>query len=71
MRSAVNRHTGYTPSELMLGPEVNNPATLRFKTPPGEGLQNKEGRQRCVRGWAQKTLQKAHEEDQEKLRAAQ
>ena len=41
MRSAVNRHTGYTPNKLMLGREVNNPATLRFKPPPGEGLQNR------------------------------
>ena len=40
MRSAVNRHTGYTPNKLMLGREVNNPATLRFKPPPEEGLQN-------------------------------
>ena len=41
MRSAVNRHTRYTPNKLMMGREVNNPATLRFKPPPGEGLQNR------------------------------
>ena len=35
MHSAVNRHTGYTPNKLMLGREVNNPATLRFKPPRG------------------------------------
>lgn len=27
-RSAINRHTGYTPNTLMLGREVNVPATL-------------------------------------------
>lgn len=36
LRSAVNRHTGYTPNRLMLGREVNSPATLQSRPPPGE-----------------------------------
>ena len=47
MRSAVNRHTGYTPNKLMLGREVNNPAILRFGDAYVAGLE--------------KTLQEAHE----------
>jgi hypothetical protein len=38
LRSAVNRHTGYTANRLMLGREVNTPADLMFgdvrKDPP-------------------------------------
>ena len=30
LRSAVNRHTGYTPNELMLGRQLNTPADLVF-----------------------------------------
>lgn len=33
--SAVNKHTRYTPNCLMLGREVNSPATLQFRPPPG------------------------------------
>ena len=33
LRSAVNRNTGYTPNKLMLGREVNIPATLMYKPP--------------------------------------
>jgi hypothetical protein len=38
LRSAVNRHTGYTANRLMLGREVNTPADLTYgdvrKDPP-------------------------------------
>ena len=72
MRSAVNRHTGYTPNKLMLGREVNNPATLRFTPPPGEGLQNGgEGDSDAYVAGLERTLQVAHEVAREKLRAAQ
>ncbi|XP_041376682.1 uncharacterized protein LOC121389136 [Gigantopelta aegis] len=36
LRSAVNRHTGYTPNHLMLGREVNQPADLMFRPPVGK-----------------------------------
>ena len=49
MRSAVDRHTGI-PLIIMLGREVNNPTTLRFKPPPGEGLQNR-GREAVIHTW--------------------
>ncbi|XP_061175912.1 uncharacterized protein LOC133184853 [Saccostrea echinata] len=42
LRSAVNRHTGYTPNRLMLGREVNIPATLMFSPPLSESFQNGE-----------------------------
>lgn len=45
--SAVNRHNEYTPNYLMLGREVNSPATLQFRLPPGELDQNNER----GRGW--------------------
>lgn len=41
LRSAVNRHTGYTPNRLMLGREVNVPATLIYGPPP-KSFQNGE-----------------------------
>ena len=52
MRSAVDRHTGI-PLIIMLGCEVNNPTTLRFKPPPGEGLQNR-GRKAVIHTWHEK-----------------
>ena len=30
IRSAVNRHTGFTPNKLMLGKEINTPAEIMF-----------------------------------------
>ncbi|XP_062589436.1 uncharacterized protein LOC134251086 [Saccostrea cucullata] len=42
LRSAVNRHTGYTPNRLMLGREVYIPATLMFAPPPSTSFQNGE-----------------------------
>ncbi|XP_041362057.1 uncharacterized protein LOC121378026 [Gigantopelta aegis] len=33
---AVNRHTGYTPSHLMLGREIYQPADLIFRPPAGD-----------------------------------
>ncbi|XP_041372627.1 uncharacterized protein LOC121385902 [Gigantopelta aegis] len=36
LRSAVNRHTGYTPNHRMLGREVNQPADLMFRPPVGK-----------------------------------
>ena len=39
LRSAVNRNTGFTPNRLMLGREVNIPATLMYKPP--ESFQNR------------------------------
>ena len=45
MRSTVNRHTGYTPYRLILGWEINNPATLRFKPHRGRVYEIGGGRQ--------------------------
>lgn len=39
-RSAVKRHTGCTQYCLMLGREVNSPATLQFRPPPEESDRN-------------------------------
>ena len=33
IRSAVNRHTGYTPNELMLGRQINTPSDIAFPDP--------------------------------------
>ena len=44
----------------MLGSEVNNPAILRFKLHPGEGLQNRgEGDGDAYVAGLEKTLQEA------------
>ena len=39
IRASVNRSTGYTPNQLMLGREVNTPAQLMF---PGVQERNKD-----------------------------
>ncbi|XP_062579474.1 uncharacterized protein LOC134241445, partial [Saccostrea cucullata] len=42
LRSAVNRHTGYTPNRLMLGREVNIPATFIYAPSPSTSFKNRE-----------------------------
>ena len=37
MRSAVNKHAGYTTNELMMDHDVNKSATLRFNLIEGGG----------------------------------
>lgn len=72
LRSAVNRHTGYTPNRLMLGREVNSPATLQFRPPPGESDQNGgEGEVSTYVANLEKMLRESHELARAKLRAAQ
>lgn len=55
LRYAINRHTGYTANKLMLGREVNVPATIV---------------DRYVRN-LQENLQRSHEIARERLKAAQ
>ena len=66
-------YTGYIPNKFILGREVNNPATLRFKPPPREDLQIRGTGESdvYVAGLEKKTLQEAHEVGLDKLRAAQ
>lgn len=42
LRSAINRHTGYTANKLMLGREVNMPATILYRPPDSNDFQNGE-----------------------------
>ncbi|XP_061191094.1 uncharacterized protein K02A2.6-like [Saccostrea echinata] len=72
LRSAVNRHTGYTPNRLMLCREVNIPATLMFFPPPSESFQNGEEGEvdRYVRDLEQ-NVQSAHDIARKKLKVAQ
>ena len=72
LRSAVNRHTGYTPNRLMLGREVNIPATLMFAQPPSTSFQN--GEEGEVDRYVQdleENVQSAHDIARKKLKVAQ
>lgn len=42
LRSAINRHTGYTANKLMLGREVNVPVTILYRLPDSNDFQNGE-----------------------------
>lgn len=42
LRSAINRRTGYTANKLMLGREVNVPATILYRPPDSNDFQNGE-----------------------------
>lgn len=72
LRSAINRHTGYTANKLMLGREVNMPATILYRPPDSNDFQNgEEGKvDRYVRD-LQENLQRSHEIARERLKAAQ
>ena len=54
----------------MLGREVNNPATLRFKPPQGKDYKIRGGGSHAYVAGLEKTLPEAHEVAQEKVRAA-
>lgn len=72
LRSAINRHTGYTANKLMLGREVNVPATILYRPPDSNDFQNGEEGEvdRYVRN-LQEDLQRSHEIARERLKAAQ
>ena len=68
IRSAVNRHTGYTPNRMMLGREVNIPTTLVLGPPVDEA--EKSSPEDFVSKMTQ-NLSLAHEVARERLKTAQ
>lgn len=68
LRSSVNRHTGMTPNQMMLGREINLPADLMFKPvttekfdTEAEYVQKLRQKMRTAHEVARKTLQTAQE----------